>query len=118
MKSVRVGSWTYKIEYRELSEDEAELLETDSSTVAGICLRAGKQIVIVPEYKDMPSVLLHEIGHAIDYEYPIYAIEDQEARADMYASMLVQLFLDNPELFCYMRRLRCEKDLSKSSTQD
>lgn len=118
MKSVRVGPWTYHIEYRELTEDEIDLLDIDSDNVAGLCLRAKKKIVIIPEYKDEIAVVLHEIGHAIDYEYPIYAIEDQEVRADMYASMLVQLLLDNPELVRYVRRLKCPTDSCPSSMHD
>jgi len=98
MNQVKVGPWMYTIEIRDLTDEELDLIDEERANVAGLCLRAGKRIVVVPDYKDYFDVLLHEIAHAINYEYPIHAVEDQEERADMIAAMIKQIISDNPEL--------------------
>ena len=98
MQKIRIGGWTYHIFYRPLTDDELSLLDEEPENVAGMCFRASKQIVILPEYKGNLGILLHEIGHAIDNEYGIYNIEDYETRATVFGNMLVQIIRDNPML--------------------
>jgi len=114
MKGVKVGVWMYKIEYREFTDREKELIGENADAVAGFCIGAPKRIVVRPAYKDDFSVLIHEVGHAIDYEYPIAEIEDSEARADLFAMMLIQIILDNPELVRKIASLRKKAELKRN----
>ncbi len=106
LEKIKIGPWWYKIEYRPLTQEELELLELEKDEVAGVCLKATKTIVIVPEYRDKIAVLIHEIAHAIDYEFPFSLIDDPEARTDLIAMMLVQVIGENPKLVDMIRNLQ------------
>lgn len=57
----------------------------------------------------LKDTLLHEIMHAVFYEYGIQPQDDEERTIRVMSTGLTQVFLDNPEIgkfLCYKPRKR------------
>ena len=99
--SLKVGSHNYQVAYKPL---------VDKQRVIGLCWHASKRIDIEKSLrpKILAQTLLHEVMHAIYYEYGL--INSEMHDADYAAGMvceeaavnglgigLIQVFSDNPQ---------------------
>ena len=64
----------------------------------GDCLVSELRIRVVADERRLET-LIHEVGHAIYYEWGLTHAQDEEAINSLYCSGLHQVMVDNPGIF-------------------
>jgi len=87
-KHLKVAGHVYTVEW--MSRQWKDEMERQ-----GDCLVSELRIRIAEDER-LLETLLHEIGHAIYYEYSLAHVEEEEAINSLYMSGLHQVLKDNP----------------------
>ena len=96
MKSIRVAGHDYTL--RIMPEDWGD----DSSNHGNCCTSKLEIKVARGHISRMRETLLHEIGHAIYYEYSLDEASGEEHVNSLYCSGWYQVFRDNPQLLRFI----------------
>jgi hypothetical protein len=89
-ESVKVAGHIYQIQY--MPEEWG-----DEMVRQGDCCPTSLRIRISPNAR-WKETLIHEIGHAIYYEYSIGHCSEEESTNSLYMSGMHQVMVDNPSL--------------------
>jgi hypothetical protein len=89
-ESIKVAGHVYKVFTMDDEWERKEGKYGDSDT--------GDLTIRLVKNRRVPETMLHEILHAIWYEYHLAAADNEEEAVSLLGSGLHQVFTDNPEL--------------------